>query len=122
MQAEPLERLVEASAVRVLEELAVKPGNAGRAKAESAEREIADDERQLEELHDMWISKEIDTAEYRRDRRVIQARINQNRKKTVVTVKSPESIADLIGPDAGRKWAELSAERKNSVLRFLFPQ
>ena len=27
---------------------------------------------------------------------------------------------DLIGPDAGKTWATLTAERKNSVLRFLF--
>jgi hypothetical protein len=68
----------------------------------------------------MWISKEIDTTEYRKDRRTIQARIRENQKKTVVRVKSPEAIADLIGPDAKAKWAKLTDERKNSVLRFLF--
>jgi hypothetical protein len=87
---------------------------------EAAERAIEDDERQLAELHDMWISKEIDTAEYRKDRRAIQARINDNQKKTVVKVKSPDAIADLIGAGAREKWATLTPERKNSVLRFLF--
>jgi hypothetical protein len=81
---------------------------------------MEDDERQPEELHDMWITREIDTAEYRKDRRIIQARIRDNQKKTIVRVKSPEEIADLIGPGAKEKWAKLTDERKNSVLRFLF--
>jgi DNA invertase Pin-like site-specific DNA recombinase len=120
MQAEPLEQFVEAAAIRLLENLAVSPKRTRTATVEAAERAIEDDERQLKELHDMWIGKEIDTAEYRKDRRTIQARINQNQKKTVVRVKSPEAIADLIGPGAKAKWANLTDERKNSVLRFLF--
>jgi hypothetical protein len=87
---------------------------------EAAELAIKDDERQLAELHDMWMGKEIDTAEYRKDRRAIQARINQNEKKAVARVKSPEAIADLIGPGAKEKWEKLTGERKKSVLRFLF--
>jgi hypothetical protein len=87
---------------------------------EQAEREIAEDEQQLRDLHDMWLHKEIDSAEYRKDRREIQARIRENEKKLIVLGKSPETIADLIGPDAKAKWAKLTPERKNSVLRFLF--
>jgi hypothetical protein len=68
----------------------------------------------------MWISKEIDSTEYRKDRRVIQARIRENQKKTIVKAKSPDAIADLIGPNAKVKWVTLTDERKNSVLRFLF--
>jgi hypothetical protein len=68
----------------------------------------------------MWMSKEIDTTEYRKDRRTIQARIRENQKKTIVRVKSPDAIADLIGPDAKTRWEALTDERKNSVLRFLF--
>jgi site-specific DNA recombinase len=120
MQAEPLEQFVEDAAIRLLENIAVSPKRTRTAAVEAAERAIEDDERQLAELHDMWINKEIDTAEYRKDRRTIQARINQNQKKTIVRVKSPEAIADLIGPDAKAKWAKLTAERKNSVLLFLF--
>jgi DNA invertase Pin-like site-specific DNA recombinase len=120
MQAEPLEKFAEDAAVRLLEILAVSPKRTRTAAVEAAEREIEDDERQLAELHDMWMEKEIDSAEYRKDRRVIQARINENRKKTVVKVKSPDAIKDLIGPDANAKWAGLTGERKNSVLRFLF--
>jgi len=120
MKAEPLEQFVQDAAVRLLENLTVSPQRARTAAVESAEHAIADDERQLKELHDMWISKEIDTAEYRKDRRTIQARINQNQKKTVARVKSPDAIADLIGPGAKAKWAKLTGERKNSVLRFLF--
>jgi len=120
MQADALEEFVQDAAIRLLENLAVNPKRTRTASVEAAERAIQDDERQLEELHDMWISKEIDTAEYRKDRRTIQARINQNQKKTVARVKSPEAIADLIGPGAKAKWANLTDERKNSVLRFLF--
>jgi site-specific DNA recombinase len=120
MQAEPLEQFVEDAAIRLLENLAVGPKRTSTAAVESAEREIEEDERQLAELHEMWISKEIDTGEYRKDRRTIQARITQNQKKTIVRVKSPDAIADLIGRDAQARWANLTDERKNSVLRFVF--
>jgi hypothetical protein len=120
MQAEPLEKFVQDAAIRLLENLAVSPKRTRTAAVEAAERAIEDDERQLEELHDMWITKEIDTAGYRKDRRTIQARIRDNQKKTIVRVKSPDAIADLIGPGAKTKWAKLTDERKNSVLRFLF--
>ncbi len=68
----------------------------------------------------MWINKEVDSVEYRKDRRTIQARIRENEKKTIVNVKSAETISDLIGPHAGASWAKLTSERKNAVLRFLF--
>jgi len=120
MQAEPLEKFVQDAAIRLLENLTIGPGRARTGVAEAAERAIDDDERQLAELHDMWISKEIDTAEYRQDRRTIQARIRENQKKTIIRVKSPGAVADLIGPDAKSRWEALTDERKNSVLRFLF--
>ena len=120
IQAGPLEEFVQAAAIRLLENLSVSPKRTRTPAVEIAEREIADDERQLAELHDMWISKEIDTAQYRKDRRTIQARVNENQKKTVARVKSPAAIADLIGPGAKTRWKALTDERKNSVLRFLF--
>ncbi len=120
MLAEPLEEFLEDAAIRVLTGLAVNPRRSRTAAVEAAEREIAADEQQIRDLHDMWRNKEIDSAEYRKDRREIQARIRENEKKTIVTVKSAESIADLIGPGAKAKWGKLSDERKNSVLRFLF--
>jgi site-specific DNA recombinase len=120
MLAEPLEAFVQDAAIRLLEELSVNPHRSRTAAVEAAERDIAGDEQQLHDLHDMWINKEIDTAEYRKDRREIQARIRENEKKTIVKVRSAESIADLIGPDAKTKWRKLPAERKNSILRFLF--
>jgi site-specific DNA recombinase len=120
MQAEPLEEFVEDAAIRLLTGLAVNPRQRRTAAVEAAEREIAADEQQIRDLHDMWRNKEITTEEYRKDRREIQARIRQNERKTMVTVKSAESIADLIGPDAKAKWAGLTDERKNAVLRFLF--
>jgi site-specific DNA recombinase len=120
LQAEPLEKFVQDAAITLLTGLAVNPKRPRTAAVETAEREIAGDEQQLRDLHDMWINKEIDTAEYRKDRRQIQARIRENEKKTVVKVKQTEAIADLIGPGAKARWATLSDERKNSVLRFLF--
>ncbi|HEY6314123.1 MAG TPA: recombinase family protein [Streptosporangiaceae bacterium] len=120
MQAEPLERFAEDAAIRLLTGLAVNPRRTRTAAVEAAEREIAADEQQIRDLHDMWRNKEITTGEYRKDRREIQARIRENEKKTIVRVKSAESVADLIGPDAKARWQELTDERKNSVLRFLF--
>ncbi len=120
MNAEALERFAEDAAIRLLAGLSVNPRRARSAAVEAAEREIAADEQQIRELHDMWLNKEIDSAEYRRDRRMIQARVRENEKKTIVKAKSPESIADLIGPDAKTKWEALTDERKNSVFRFLF--
>jgi len=120
MRAEPLETFVEDAAIRLLAGLAVSPRRTRSAAVEAAEREIADDEQQLRDLHDMWLHKEIGSAEYRRDRRTIQVRIRDNEKKTVVKVKSTETIADLIGPDAKTRWDKLTPQRKNSVLRFLF--
>ena len=120
MLAEPLEQFVEDAAIRLLTGLAVSPRRPRTAAVEAAERAIAEDEQQLRDLHDMWLNKEIDSAEYRRDRRTIRARIQENEKKTIVKVKSAESIASLIGPGAEAKWKRLAPEQKNSVLRFLF--
>lgn len=120
MQAEPLEKFVEDASLMLLTNLAVNPRRPRTAAIAVAEREIAEDEQQMRDLHDMWLNKEIDSAEYRRDRRIIQARIRENEKKTVVKVKQTTAIADLIDPEAKTKWAELSGERKNAVLRFLF--
>ncbi len=120
MQAGPLEKFVEDAAVRLLAGLAFSPRRTRSAAVEAAEREIAEDEQQMRDLHDMWRNKEISTEEYRRDRREIQARIRENERKTIVKARSVESISDLIGPDAKTRWDALTAERKNSVLRFLF--
>jgi site-specific DNA recombinase len=120
MRAEPLEKFVEDAAIRLLTGLAANPRRTRTAAMETAEREIAEDEQQIRDLHDMWRNKEITTDEYRKDRREIQARIRENERKTIVTVKSAETVRDLVGPDAKAKWAGLSDERKNAVLRFLF--
>lgn len=120
MLADPLEKFVQDAAITLLTNLAVSPKRSRTAAVKAAEQAIAEDEQQLRDLHDMWISKEIDTAEYRKDRREIQARIRDNEKKTVIKVKQTTAIADLIGPDARAKWGRLSDERKNTVLRFLF--
>lgn len=120
MRAEPLEKFVEDAAVALLTSLAVNPQRPRTAAVQNAEREIAEDEQQLRDLHDMWISKEISSAEYRQDRQVIQARIRENEKATVVKIKKTSAIAELIGPNAKSSWAKLSGERKNAVLRFLF--
>ena len=120
MLAEPLEKFVEDAAIRLLTDLSAGRRRTRSASVEQAEREIADDERQLRELNDMWNNKEMDTAEYREMRRDIKARIRDNERKTIVRTRPAESISDLIGPDAQAKWGKLPGERKNSVLRFLF--
>ncbi len=120
MQAEPLEKFVQDAAVTLLTSLTVNTRRAPTAAVSTAEREIAEDEQQLRDLHDMWINKEVDSAQYRQDRRTIQARIRANEKKTVVKVKQTAAIADLIGPGAKAAWSALTDERKNAVLRFLF--
>jgi site-specific DNA recombinase len=121
MRAEPLERFVEDAAVKLLTRLSVdNRRHGGNPVVDAAVAAIASDEQQLKDLHDMWLAKEIDTAEYRADRREIQARIRANEKKTVVTTRPLEAIEDLIGPDADTKWKALDSGRKNSVLRFLF--
>jgi site-specific DNA recombinase len=120
MQAKPLEKFVEDAAIQLLENLSVSPKRRRTATTLAAEREIEEDEQQLKDLHEMWKAKEIPTDQYRKDRREIQARINLNEKKLVVRGKSTEAIADLIGPDAKARWEDLTDERKNSVLRFLF--
>jgi site-specific DNA recombinase len=120
MNAEALEKFVEEAAIRLLTGLVVNPRRTRSVAVEAAEREMAADEQQIRDLHDMWLNKEIDSTEYRRDRRAIQARIRENEKKTIVKVRSPQAVADLIGPDAKAKWETLADERKNSVLRFLF--
>jgi site-specific DNA recombinase len=120
MQAGPLETFVEDATIELLTKLTISSRRSRTGAVQAAENEIAEDEQLIRDLHDMWRNKEITTEEYRKDRREIQARIRQNEKKTVVKVKSIESIADLIGPGAKAKWAKLTSERKNSVLRFLF--
>lgn len=120
MQAGPLEVFVEDAAIQLLAGLAVNPRRTRSAAVEAAEREIASDEQQIRDLHDMWRNKEITTEEYRKDRREIQARIRENERKTIVKARSVESVADLIGPDAKARWDTLTGERKNAVLRFLF--
>lgn len=120
MSAVALEKFVEEAAIRLLTELSVSPKRPRTAATETAEREIDEDQQQLKDLHDMWIAKEITTAQYRADKNIIDKRIRDNEKRLIVKIKTPEAISDLIGPDARKKWATLTDERKNSVLRFLF--
>ncbi len=116
--AGPLEQFVEDAAVDLLARLAVD-GRPGRsAEAEAAEAAIADDERQLKELDGMWTAKEIPTATYRQMRREITARIARNEPKTIA--RPVETRQGLTGPNAATTGAELSGQRKNAVLRFLF--
>ena len=81
MAAEPLEKFVEDAAIRLLENLEIGPKRTRSAAIEAAEREIDEDERRKAELHDMWISKEIDSTQYRKDLRTINARIRETRKR-----------------------------------------
>jgi DNA invertase Pin-like site-specific DNA recombinase len=120
MLAEPLEKFVEDAAISLLSGLTVNSARPRTATTETAERNIAEDEQQMRDLHDMWLSKEIDSTEYRKDRRIIQARIRENERKLIAKAKPMTAISDLLGPDAQAKWTELSEERRNNILRFLF--
>jgi len=120
ISANALEAFVEDAAIGLLEKLTIEGRPRGSEEVTSAEAAIADDERQLRELNEMWTAKEITTSEYRKMRQDIMDRIARNERKTVIR---PIAVLEgLTGPDASEKWRTLrnQPERKNAVLRFLF--
>ena len=68
----------------------------------------------------MWTAKEISTAEYRKMRKEITDRIAKAQRKVVVR---PMVLLDgLTGAGARAAWnaEDMTDERRNAVLRFLF--
>jgi DNA invertase Pin-like site-specific DNA recombinase len=120
ISADTLEKFVEDAAIGLLEKLTVDGRPTGSEEAAAAEAAIADDERQLKELNEMWTAKEITTSEYRQMRHEITERIERNEPKTVV--RPIKMLEGLTGPDASKKWEALrdQPERRNATLRFLF--
>lgn len=88
--------------------------------SESVTEELEDDQRLLGELNQMWTAKEISTAEYRKMRKEITDRIAKAQRKVVVR---PMVLLDgLTGAGARAAWnaEDMTDERRNAVLRFLF--
>jgi len=115
--ADRLEEFVEEAAIRYLTALRTD-GRIAKSKTSQAQEDIADDEKQLDELNAMWTQKEITTREFKQMRAKILARIESNEKKT--TVRPIKALEGLTGPNARKTWGQLSEERKNSVIRLIF--
>ncbi|MFR0356656.1 recombinase family protein [Streptomyces sediminimaris] len=121
--ADPLEAAVKDVALEVLEKLDVtghKPATTSRPETDVKADE--DDARQLQELNQMWLAKEVPTPEYRTMRRAIEDRIKERQRRTV---QRPVAVLQgIAGPDARKAWAELENERNyarmNAIYRFLF--
>ncbi|OKJ31463.1 recombinase family protein [Streptomyces sp. CB01580] len=120
IRAESLEEFVVDAAVALLGELRVDGKLASSNLAEDTAKELEGDQRQLAELNQMWTAKEISTAEYRKMRKEITDRIAKAQRKVVVR---PLVLLDgLTGEGARAAWEaeEMTDERRNAVLRFLF--
>ncbi|MGW1866171.1 recombinase family protein [Streptomyces mauvecolor] len=120
IRAESLEGFVTDAAIKLLGKLRVDGQLASSNLSEDATQSLADDQRQLAELNEMWTGKEISTAEYRKMRKEITDRIAKTQRKVVVR---PLVLLDgLTGEGARAAWeAEaMTDERRNAVLRFLF--
>jgi hypothetical protein len=118
--APTLEDFVSDAAVRLLSKLRMDGRLASSNLAEGVAEEVEDDQRQLAELNDMWTAKELSTAEYRKMRKEITDRIAKAQRKVVVR---PMVLLDgLTGAGARAAWdaEDMTDERRNAVLRFLF--
>jgi DNA invertase Pin-like site-specific DNA recombinase len=115
-----LEGFVTDAAIDLLRRLTVSGQLASTSLPDVATRSVEADQRQLDELNQMWTAKEITTAEYRGMRKEITDRIAKAQRRVVVR---PMKLLDgLTGPGAREAWeAEgMTDERRNAVLRFLF--
>lgn len=115
-----LEEFVTEAAIDLLGRLTVSGKLASTSLPDAAAESVEADQRQLDELNGMWTAKEISTAEYRRMRKEITDRIAKAQRRLVVR---PMKLLDgLTGPGAKAAWhaEEMTDERRNAVLRFLF--
>ncbi len=118
--AQTLEDFVVDAAIELLGKLRVDGRLASSNLSESVAEELEGDQRQLDELNQMWTAKEISTAEYRKMRKEITDRIAKAQRKVVVR---PMVLLDgLTGEGARTAWdtEDMTDERRNAVLRFLF--
>jgi site-specific DNA recombinase len=118
--AESLEGFVVDAAINLLGKLRVDGRLAASNLPGTAAESVEGDQQQLSELNEMWTAKEISTAEYRKMRKEIQGRVAKAQRKVVVR---PMVLLDgLTGEGAREAWFadDLTDERRNAVLRFLF--
>jgi len=115
-----LEDFVRDAAIDLRGKLTVSGQLATTSLTDSAAEAVEADQRQLEELNEMWTAKEISTAEYRKMRKEIQGRIAKAQRR--VAVRPMKLLEGLTGPGARDAWfaEEMTDERRNAVLRFLF--
>ncbi|MFJ6212067.1 recombinase family protein [Streptomyces sp. NPDC092296] len=115
-----LEDFVRDAAIDLLGKLTVSGQVATTSLTDSAAEAVEADQQQLEELNEMWTAKEISTAEYRKMRKEIQGRIAKAQRR--VAVRPMKLLEGLTGPGARDAWfaEEMTDERRNAVLRFLF--
>ncbi|GAA2064427.1 hypothetical protein GCM10009801_09030 [Streptomyces albiaxialis] len=115
-----LEEFVTEAAINLLGKLAVSGKLASTNLPDAATESVEADQRQLDELNEMWTGKEITTAEYRKMRKEITDRIAKTQRRLVVR---PMKLLDgLTGEGAKAAWYadDMTDERRNAVLRFLF--
>ncbi|MEH0545424.1 recombinase family protein [Streptomyces sp. B21-105] len=115
-----LEEFVTEAAIDLLGRLTVSGQLASTSLPDAAAESVEADQRQLDELNEMWTAKEISTAEFRKMRKEITDRIAKAQRRLVVR---PMKLLDgLTGAGARDAWnaAEMTDERRNAVLRFLF--
>lgn len=115
-----LEEFVTEAAIDLLGRLTVSGQLASTSLPDAAAESVEADQRQLDELNEMWTAKEISTAEFRKMRKEITDRIAKAQRRLVVR---PMKLLDgLTGAGARDAWYadEMTDERRNAVLRFLF--
>lgn len=115
-----LEVFVQDAAIALLNKLRVDGQLAATSLPDSASANVEADQEQLAELNGMWTAKEISTAEYRKMRKEIADRIAKAQRRLVV--RPVKLLTGLTGPGAGAAWHadDMTDERRNAVLRFLF--
>lgn len=120
VSADSLEGFVTDAAIDLLGKLQVDGQLATSNLAEETAVGLDDDQRQLAELNAMWAEKEINTADFRKMRGVIQGRISKAQRR--VTIRPMVLLDGLTGSGARKAWFddEMTDERRNAVLRFLF--
>lgn len=124
VSAPTLEQFVIDAAIRQLEILDITGSVAGPPELSEEDRKaIKADEQELEDLKDMWESRELKTREYRDMRKTVEDRIAAVQQKLVAR-PTVEVLQGLVGPNARESWKALEAagqrQRMNAVLRFLF--
>lgn len=115
-----LEDFVRDAAIELLSKLTVGGQLATTSLPDSATAAVEADQQRLEELKEMWLAKEVTTAEFRQMRKQVQDRIAKAQRRLVV--RPMKLLEGLTGPGARGAWYadDMTDERRNAVLRFLF--